>query len=105
MKFTVSGNRLYSNNVIFSHIQIKPELTKSSYKANPQYSHNRERDLVFVDGLGWMGGDDECDIVVGRVVNSEGKVIPCRLTENRMMIIANLAEDSGANLMIEVEHG
>lgn len=105
MKLTIQGNRLYADNYILSHCEVKDGNGNESFSgtAEPRYSHVVGRELLHVDGLGWMGAAPECAIRVGRVVTGDGSVMPCQLTEARILDMANYAVEQGKRITLEIE--
>ena len=71
----------------------------------PRYAHSMGRELLHVDGLGWLGAAPECAIRVGRVVRSDGSVMPCSATEARLMGVANWTVEQGKRITLEIERG
>lgn len=105
MKLTIQGNRLYADNYILSHCEVKDGHRDKSFSgtAEPRYSHAVGRELLHADGLGWVGADSGCAIVVGRVVRSDGEVMPCLVTEARLIGVANYATEQGKRITLEIE--
>lgn len=107
MKLSIQGNRLYADNMVFSHVEVKDGHRDKPFSgsAEPRYSHAVGRELLHVDGLGWLGAASECAIRVGRVVRSDGEVLPCLVTEARLMGMANFATEQGKHITLEIERG
>ena len=107
MKLTINGNRLYCDNLMFSHVEIRNGNGNKPFsgEAEPRYSHHAGRELLHIDGLGWMGADASCSIRVGRVVRSDGEVMPCVVTEARLLGMANYSTEQGKRITLEIEHG
>ena len=107
MKITVQGNRLYVDNLMFSHCEVKDGHGDKPFSgtAEPRYAHSMGRELLHVDGLGWLGAAPECAIRVGRVVRSDGSVMPCSVTEVRILGMANYAVEQGKRITLEIERG
>ena len=105
MKLSIQGNRLYADNYILSHCEVKDGHRDKSFSgtAEPRYSHAVGRELLHVDGLGWIGTAPECAIRVGRVVRSDGEVMPCVVTEARILGMANYATEQGKKITLEIE--
>ena len=105
MKLSIHGNRLYVDGLQFSHVGVKDGNGNESFSgtAEPRYSHAVGRELLHVDGLGWMGAQPSCDVVLGRVVKSDGGVLPCRVTEARLIGLANFATEQGKRITLEIE--
>ena len=107
MKLSIQGNRLYVDNLMFSHAEIRDGHRDKSFtgEVEPRYPHSMGRELLHVDGLGWVGAAPECAIRVGRVVKSDGGVLPCRVTEARLMGVANFITEQGKRITLEIERG
>lgn len=105
MKLTIQGNRLYADNYILSHCEVKDGHRDKSFsgEVEPRYAHSVGRELLHVDGLGWLGAAPECAIHVGRVVRSDGSVMPCSVTEARILGMANYAVEQGKRITLEIE--
>lgn len=107
MKLSIHGNRLYVDGLQFSHVEVKDGNGDKSFsgEAEPRYSHPAGRELLHIDGLGWMGADDSCTVRVGRVVNGFGEVMPCSVTEARLIGMTNFAAEQGKTISLEIERG
>ena len=107
MKLSIQGNRVYADNMMFSHCEVKDGHGHKPFSgtAEPRYSHHAGRELLHIDGLGWMGADACCSIRVGRAVRSDGEVMPCVVTEARLMGMANYATEQGKRITLEIERG
>lgn len=107
MKLSIQGNRLYVDNLMFSHCEVKDGHGDKPFSgtAEPRYAHSMGRELLHVDGLGWLGADHQCAIRVGRVVRSDGSVMPCSVTEARLMGVANWTVEQGKRITLEIERG
>ena len=104
MKLSIQGNRLYVDNLMFSHAEIRDGHRDKSFtgEVEPRYAHSMGRELLHVDGLGWLGAAPECAIRVGRVVTSDGSVMPCQLTEARLMGMVSFNEEKGGKTTREI---
>lgn len=107
MKLVVQGNRLYVDGLLFSHCEVKDGHGYKSFSgtAEPRYAHSMGRELLHVDGLGWLGAAPECAIRVGRVVRSDGSVMSCVVTEALLIGLANWTADQGKRITLEIERG
>jgi len=103
MKLRVSGNKFYADNLMFS--QCESNTNEGIYEISIRYSHEHERDLPYADGLGWVGSDDSCAIVLGRVLCGDGKVIPCFVAESRLISLLTVAEDLSQFSTLEIRNG
>ena len=56
MKLSIQGNRLYVDNLMFSHCEVKDGHGDKSFsgEVEPRYAHSVGRELLHVDGLGWL---------------------------------------------------
>jgi hypothetical protein len=107
MKLSIQGNRLYVDNLRFSHCEVDDGHRNKSFNgtAEPRYAHSVGRELLHVDGFGWLGAAPECAIRVGNVVRSDGEIIPCQLAEARLLGMANYATEQGKKITLEIERG
>lgn len=105
MRLSIQGNRLYVDNLMFSHAEIRDGHRDKSFtgEVEPRYAHSMGRELLHADGLGWLGAAPECAIRVGCVVRSDGSVMPCLVTEARLMGMANYATENGKRITLEIE--
>ena len=106
MKLLISGNVLYTDGFKLCHVSFRQGRKQFDGPAEVRYSHVAGRDLVIADGVGWIGADPVCSIQIGRVVDGDGEVLPCKLTEARLLGMMNFAADKGQRCTLEVEnHG
>ena len=107
MRLSVRGNKLFADNLMFSHAEVNDARCDQygSFPVEVRYSHAHERDLPMATGLGWLGADASCAVIVGRVVPRDGKVLPCIVTESRLIGMLNRAEEQGGRCILEIEHG
>lgn len=107
MKLSIQGNRLYVDNLMFSHVEVKDGHRDKPFAGSVEsrFSHAHGRELPIADGLGWLGGEPSCDVVLGRVVKGDGSVMPCKLAEGRLLGLINIAEETGKRVAIEAQHG
>lgn len=105
MKLFIDNKLLYANNVLCCRVEVKNGHTNKPgiSSVTPQFSHSHGRDLLLVNGIGWLGADDSCSIVVGRMVDGNGKVLPCHTAEVRLMNIVNAVSDNGENTVLEIK--
>ena len=104
MKLSIQGNRLYVDNLMFSHCEVKDGHGDKPFsgEVSTSYSHYHGRNLPKVDGLGWIGADHKVSVVLGRVVRGDGEVIPCQLTEARLMGMLERNEEMGGRATLEI---
>lgn len=107
MKLTIQGNRLYADNLMFSHCEVKDGHGDKSFSgaAEPRFSHAHGEELLHVDGLGWCGPYPDNAIVLGRVVRSDGSVMGCRVTHSRLIGMVNYHTEQGKRITLEIERG
>ena len=104
MKLRVADNHLYADNLIFSMAEVVNASPTLSAPVEIRFSHHHGEDRVFAEGLGWVGAAKDDAIVVGRVRSNDG-LIPCRVTETRLIGMVERAQDDGRNVRLEVSHG
>lgn len=104
MKLSIQGNRAYLDNLMFSHAEVQDGYSHKPFsgEAEPRFSHAHSRELLHADGLGWVGADPTCAIVLGRVVRGDGSVMPCLVTEARLMGVANWTTEQGKKITLEI---
>lgn len=104
MKLSIQGNRLYVDNLMFSHCEVKNGHGDKPFsgEVSTAYSHYHSRNLPKVDGLGWVGAAPECAIRVGRVVTGDGSVMPCSVTEARILCMVAFNEEKGGKTTLEI---
>lgn len=105
MRLTIENGALYVNNHFTCYAGVQhgsPSLQPGKYAVAAQYSHHHRKDLPRAIGLGWIGADDECDIVLGRVRKSDG-VIPCPSSIAQVMAKIEVAEDDGKEITLEIK--
>ena len=105
MKLLIQGDCLYVDNIRFSHCEVKDEYRNKPFscEAEARFSHHHSRELLHADGLGWVGAASECSVVLGRMVRGDGSVIPCLVTESRLIGIANFASEQVKRITLETE--
>ena len=104
MKLRVADNHLYADNLIFSMAEVVNASPTLSAPVEIRFSHHHGEDRVFAEGLGWVGAAKDDAIVVGRVRGGDG-LIPCRVTETRLIGMVERAQDDGRSVRLEVSHG
>ena len=107
MKLYIQGNRLHVDNLRFSRCEVSDGHRNKSFSgsAEPRYAHSVGRELLHVDGLGWLGAAPECAVRVGHVIHGDGSVLPCQLAEARIVGMANFASETGKRITLEIERG
>lgn len=107
MKLLIDGNKLYTDSLFFSHVEVGDGVGSElrDCAIEPRYSHAAGRELLHADGLGWVGAAPECAIRVGRVVRGDGSVLPCKLTEARLRSLVYAIEDRGVKASLEMRNG
>ena len=107
MRLTIQGNRLYCDNLMFSHCEVKDGHGDKHFSgtAEPRFSHHHGEELLHVDGLGWCGPYSDNAIVLGRVVRGDGSVMGCRVTHARLIGMANFITEQGKRITLEIERG
>mgnify|MGYP000326564644 CR=1 FL=1 len=105
MILEINNGVLYVDNVRFSLARLtdgSKDVRLETREVRTQYSHNHGRVLPIADGLGWLGADDLCAVVVGDVRGSNG-AIPCLATEHRLVARIEAAEEFGVPVLIEIK--
>ena len=106
MKLSITSGALYIDNFYHSYVGYgngRESLQLGRYPVSSQYSEVHGRDLPYVAGIGWIGDDQECDIVLGRVL-ANGTCLPCSTYVGKLIHRIVLAEDEGRNVEVVI-HG
>lgn len=104
MRMLIQNGSLYINNHYTCHARGphgSSHLQPGTYAVTAQFSHAHGKDLPYAIGLGFLGADDQCDVVLGRVLASNG-VTPCASSVAQVMVKIELAEDDGKEILLEV---
>lgn len=107
MKLTINNGVLHVDNLFFCYCEAgngRFDLPDGTYKVTTTYSHHFGQDLPNAVGIGWIGADKECDLVLGRVRTGTG-VLPCPGHVSRLLALLEADEDRGASATLVIEHG
>ncbi len=107
MKLTLNNGVLHVDNLFFCYAEPgngSETLQPGEYPVSTQFSHKFGQDLPNAVGLGWVGADKECDLILGRVRSGTG-VLPCHGHVSRILALLEAAEDRGASATLVIEHG
>ena len=105
MRLTIENGALYVNNHFTCYAGVQhgsPSLQPGKYAVTPQYSHAHGKDLPYAIGLGYIGADAECHIILGRVLAKHG-CIPCPSSLAQVMAKIEVAEDDGKEITLEIK--
>lgn len=106
MKLLLSGGSLYLDNTFFCFAEVghgRTYLPAGQYSVGTEFSTAHGLDLPTVAGLGWIGADPECDIVLGRVRGRDA-LVPCALSLNRLLKRIAWCEFTASPVTLEVAH-
>ena len=98
MRLTIENGTMFVDNMFFGYVGAGDGcagISNGTYPVSTQYAHKFGKDLPNASGLGWIGDDAECAIVVGRVRAGAG-VLPCSGHLSRLLSLLEAAEDRGA---------
>lgn len=104
MKLRISKDIFYINNLYVCHVGAgdgSDDIRSGRYPVTTQFSHAHGDILPQVDGIGWIGADPGCDIVLGRV-RSGGGVIPGKPFVDMLLNKIEAAEGMGKSIFLEV---
>ena len=105
MKLTIYREKLYINGAHFCFAKVgngRPSLPTGRYPVSTQYAHAHGKTLPDAVGLGWLGSDPGCDIVLGSVRGRHG-VHPSQSCVSALLAKLEVAEDNGQSVWLEVE--
>lgn len=104
MRLTIENGTLFVDNLFFAYAGVgndRTNLQPGCYPVATQFSHKFGQDLPNAHGLGWIGAESGCAIVVGRVRAGAG-VLPCSGHLSRILSLLEAAEDRGALVELSV---
>lgn len=105
MKLSIDHDILRVDNVHFCHVRPgngRLDLPTGAYPVATTYSHQSAKNLPNASGLGWLGTDDQCDVIlVG--VRGGTKPVPSLGHLVRLLALLETAEDRGAKVTRVVE--
>lgn len=105
MMLSLRDGFLYVDNLRFCFAEQgngRPELPAGRYEVTAQYAHVHGKTLPDAVGLGWIGADRGCDIVLGSVRGRSG-VVPQESLVSRLVAVLEEAQNRGKIVMLEVE--
>lgn len=76
MKLTLVHGSLYIDQLKFCKYEVKHDtrLIPGKYPSEVRYAHHFGKPLPFLDGIGWLGSDAGCQIIVGQVRSKNGLI-------------------------------
>lgn len=104
MKLKIADHSLYVDNVFLCYAGAgngRSDLQPGHYPVSTQYAHVHGKTLADAVGLGWIGADRGCDIVLGGVRGLSGP-IPSPTALGRLLALLEVAEDRGEPVTLEV---
>lgn len=100
MKVTFSEGVCRVDNVKFGYYN-GTDLLAGTYDLEARYSHKHGRVLPHADGLGWIGSDPDCAIIIGKVRN-RADVLPDGHLVRVLTAHIEAADESGIKVLAEV---
>lgn len=97
MKLSISSGSLYADNLFLCLVGAgngRTSLPDGRYKVATQYSHAHGTDLPNADGLGWIGTNQKCDVVL-EAVRGNRMVTPAHGALLRLLALLEAAEERG----------
>ena len=102
----IENGALYVGNHFYCYAEAgngRPSIPTGRYAVTPEFSHVHGETLLDAIGCGWIGATSGCDIILGRVRNSNG-VIPSKTDLGRVMHRVEVAiEQDGQDVHLEVK--
>lgn len=105
MKLKIADHSLYVDNIFLCYAGAgngRSDLQPGHYPVSTQYAHVHGKTLADAVGLGWIGADRGCDIVLGSVRGRSG-VVPQESLVSRLVAVLEEAQNRGKIVMLEVE--
>lgn len=104
MNLSIKGDAFYIDNVFLCHCAAgngRQNLPTGRFETATQYSHTHGKILADAYGLGWIGADIGCDIILGSVLRRNG-VLPSQGALSRLLAMLEVAEGNGSAVWLEV---
>lgn len=104
MNLKIEDGTLYADNLTLCFAGAgngRPNLPTGHYPVSTQYAHVHGKTLPDAVGLGWIGADRCCDVVLGGVRGRSGPV-PSPSSLGRLLALLEAAEDIGQAVTLEV---
>ena len=105
LHITIENDHVFVNNVYFCRAGAgngrSANLPTGFYEVESQYAHCMGKVLPKVVGLGWIGADEKCDIVLG-AVRSRDSIIGDANSVSRLLNRIEDAEQDGTAVTLEV---
>lgn len=105
MRLEIDYPALYADGLFVCYVGAgngRTVIQPGRYAVEATYSHHHRKNLVRADGLGWIGADAGCDVVLGRVRNRDD-VLPCKSFEGRIFALVEAAQDYGRAVELVVK--
>ena len=105
MNLSIRDGALYADNIFLCYCEAgngRPNLPVGRYEVSTQYAHVHGKTLPDGVGLGWIGANRECDIVLGAVRGRNG-VVPSPSSLGRLLALLEASEDLGKTISLVVE--
>lgn len=104
MRLEIDYPAIYIDGLFLCYVGVNDGATlrPGRYAVEATYSHSHRKNLVRVDGIGWIGGNKDCNVVLGRIRNRDD-VIPCESFEKRILALVETAQDDGKTVELIVK--
>lgn len=105
MRLEIDHTAMYVDGLFLCYVGAgngRGNIQPGRYACEATYSHAHGKNLVRVDGLGWLGASPECDVILGTVRNRDD-VIPCPGFEKRILALVETAQDYGSPVELVVK--
>lgn len=104
MNLSIKGDAFYVDNVFLCHCAAgngRQKLPTGRFEIATQYSHTMEKILADAYGLGWIGAEPGCDIILGSV-RGRASIVPSQGSLGRLLALLEVAEGAGNTVWLEV---
>lgn len=105
MKLSIRDGCFYADNIFLCYCEAgngRDDLLPGRYEVETQFAHVHGKTLPDAVGLGWIGTDRGCDLLLGSVRGKHG-LVPSQSHVRRLLALLEVAEGRGETVMLEVE--
>lgn len=104
MNLSIQNGSLYVNNIRFCFVEPgngRSDIPTGRYPVTTQVAHAFGTELVLADGIGWIGANPQCDIVLG-LVRGRNALLPCPTCADRLFRVVDTYQEVDSKVTLEV---
>jgi hypothetical protein len=104
MNLSIRNGNLYIDNIRFCFVEPgngRSDLPLGRYPVTTQVAHHFGTELVLADGIGWLGANQKCDIVLG-MVRGRNVLLPCEASADRLFRLVDTYQEVDSKVTLEI---